>query len=152
MIPTNMLSAAQRDDTELVTASLAGDRDAFGQIVSRYQALICSLAYSATGSVRQSEDLAQETFVNAWQNLGQLRETSKLRSWLCGILRHRISSKVLGFGTSARSAMGERDTLMETDLAPVARPFGCRQLAEQRLISLALAASSQSSTASPSIR
>jgi hypothetical protein len=43
-----MLSAAQRDDAELVTASLAGDRDAFGQIVSRYQALVCALAYSAT--------------------------------------------------------------------------------------------------------
>lgn len=94
MISTSMLSAAHPDDAELVTASLVGDRDAFGQIVARYQALICSLAYSATGSVRQSEDVAQETFVNAWQNLGQLRETSKLRSWLCGIVRHRISRAI----------------------------------------------------------
>ena len=91
MISTRMLSATPLDDAELVTASLGGDRDAFGQIVARYQALICSLAYSATGSVRQSEDLAQETFINAWQNLAQLRETSKLRGWLCGIVRHRIS-------------------------------------------------------------
>ena len=91
MTSPNMFSAAHLDDAELVTASLAGDRDAFGQIVARYQALICSLAYSATGSVRQSEDLAQETFLNAWQNLGQLRESAKLRSWLCGIVRHRIS-------------------------------------------------------------
>ena len=91
MIPTSMLSAAHLDDAELVAASLAGNRNAFGEIVARYQALICSLAYSATGSVRQSEDLAQETFVNAWQNLAQLRETAKLRSWLCGIVRHRIS-------------------------------------------------------------
>jgi len=46
-------------DSELVQRSLLGDREAFGQIVSRYQALICSLAYSATGSLSQSEDLAQ---------------------------------------------------------------------------------------------
>jgi len=86
-----MFSAAPRDDAELVTASLAGDRDAFGQIVSRYQALVCSLAYSATSSVAQSEDMAQETFITAWQHLGQLRETSKLRAWLCGITRNLIN-------------------------------------------------------------
>jgi hypothetical protein len=35
----------------LVSESLAGNRDAFGQIVGRYQSLVCSLAYSATGSL-----------------------------------------------------------------------------------------------------
>ena len=50
-----------------------------------------ALAYNATGSVRQSEDLAQETFVAAWRDLGQLREAAKLRGWLCSIVRHKIS-------------------------------------------------------------
>src|SRR5437899_10936267 len=78
------------DDAELVAASLAGDRDAFSRIVERYQSLVCSLAYSATGSLSQSEDLAQETFVTAWKILPQLREPSKLRPWLCGIARNLI--------------------------------------------------------------
>jgi DNA-directed RNA polymerase specialized sigma24 family protein len=52
---------ADFSDSELVTLSLAGDRDAFGRIVTRYQTLLCSLAYSATGRFSQSEDLAQET-------------------------------------------------------------------------------------------
>src|SRR5439155_4488210 len=82
---------ASLDDPALVTATLAGDRDAFSQIVTRYQAMICSLAYNATGNVRQSEDLAQETFLAAWRDLGQLRETAKLRGWLCSIVRHQIS-------------------------------------------------------------
>jgi RNA polymerase sigma factor (sigma-70 family) len=86
-----MFSTAPRDDAELVSASLAGDRNAFGQIVSRYQALVCSLAYSATGSIAQSEDMAQETFITAWKNLQNLRETSKLRAWLCGIARNLIN-------------------------------------------------------------
>lgn len=75
-------------DSELVTQSLAGDRDAFGRIVTRYQTLLCSLAYSATGSLSQSEDLAQETFVTAWKQLADLREPEKLRSWLCRISRN----------------------------------------------------------------
>jgi DNA-directed RNA polymerase specialized sigma24 family protein len=52
-------------DTDLVCQSLGGNRDAFEQIVSRYQSLICSLAFSATGSLGQSQDLAQETFITA---------------------------------------------------------------------------------------
>jgi len=79
------------EDSELVAQSLAGNRDAFGKIVSRYQSLICSLAYSATGNLGQSEDLAQETFITAWRHLRRLREQNKLRAWLCGIARNRIN-------------------------------------------------------------
>ncbi len=78
------------DDAALVSASLAGDRDAFGKIVSRYQSLVCSVAYSATGNLTQSEDLAQETFIAAWKSLAGLREPPKLRSWLCGIARNLV--------------------------------------------------------------
>ena len=76
-------------DKDLVAKALAGDRDAFSHIVSRYQSLICSLAYSATGSLGQSEDLAQETFITAWKRLRHLREPGKLRAWLCGVARNR---------------------------------------------------------------
>ena len=85
---------AANNDADLVAATLAGNRDAFGHIVSRYQSLICSLAYSATGSLGQSEDLAQETFITAWKHLRHLREQTKLRAWLCGIARNRINNSL----------------------------------------------------------
>src|SRR3954464_8898469 len=75
-------------DDELVASSLAGDREAFGEIVARYQTLVCSLAYARTGSVAQSQDLAQETFITAWRELRKLREPGKLKSWLCTIARN----------------------------------------------------------------
>jgi RNA polymerase sigma factor (sigma-70 family) len=92
MMTTKLMSATVNKDAELVSGTLAGNRDAFGHIVSRYQSLICSLAYSATGSLGQSEDLAQETFITAWKHIGRLRERDKLRSWLCGIARNRINN------------------------------------------------------------
>src|SRR6266496_269264 len=92
MITTEMVSSRGMSDTGLVGQSLAGNRDAFERIVSRYQSLICSLAYSATGSLGQSEDLAQETFITAWKHLRHLREPAKLRAWLCGIARNRINN------------------------------------------------------------
>ncbi len=78
-------------DSNLVMHSLGGDRDAFCEIVTRYQSLLCSLAYSAVGDVKHSEDIAQETFVDAWKQLGSLRDPEKLKSWLCGILRFKAS-------------------------------------------------------------
>ena len=85
---TTAMSVAVPNDTELVSKSLTGNRDAFGQIVARYQSLVWSLAYSATGSLSRSEDLAQETFVTAWRQLSTLREPENLRSWLCRIARN----------------------------------------------------------------
>src|SRR5437879_3126924 len=92
MMTTRTMETAAHNDSELVGDSLNGNLNAFGQIVARYQSLICSLAYSATGSLGQSEDLAQETFITAWKHLGHLRERPKLRAWLCGIARNRINN------------------------------------------------------------
>lgn len=76
-------------DAELVARTLSGDRDAFNRIVSRYQILICSLAYSRIGHLGHSQDVAQETFITAWKHLRLLRQPEKLRSWLCGIVHNR---------------------------------------------------------------
>lgn len=86
-----MFSAELATDAELVAACLGGDRSAFERIVERYQRLLCSLAYSATGSLSESEDLAQDAFLDAWRQLGALRDPEKLRPWLCGILRFKVS-------------------------------------------------------------
>jgi RNA polymerase sigma factor (sigma-70 family) len=94
MMTTEESCAAESTDAKLVAESLAGDRDAFRQIVERHQSLVCSLAYCATGSLTQSEDLAQETFLAAWNSLGELREPSKLRPWLCGIARCVIGKEL----------------------------------------------------------
>jgi RNA polymerase sigma factor (sigma-70 family) len=89
MMTNESMHAAEPNDADLVAESLAGRRDAFRMIVERYQTLVCSLAYSATGNISQSEDVAQETFISAWKDLRLLREPGKLRSWLCGIVRNR---------------------------------------------------------------
>ena len=90
MMTNELITGQGCSDAELVSRSLAGDRDAFSRIVSRYQTLICSLAYSRIGNLGQSEDIAQETFITAWKHLRLLREPEKLRAWLCGIVRNRI--------------------------------------------------------------
>ena len=108
-------------DVQLVTESLGGNREAFGLIVARYQTLICSLAYSATGSFSQSQDLAQETFVIAWKQLPGLHEPAKLRSWLCGILKNRIYKNYRQQGhepAHAAEPLEAAQTLASSELPP----------------------------------
>ena len=70
---TKAMRKAEIRDARLVAEALDGNRDAFRLIVERYQTLISSLAYCATGNVSRSEDLAQETFLSAWKQLAELR-------------------------------------------------------------------------------
>src|SRR4051812_45254989 len=114
--PTKMTDSS---DSELVTQSLAGNRDAFGWIVARYQSLLCSLAYSATGSLNQSEDLAQETFITAWKQLADLREPEKLRSWLCRISRNLTCDALRERG---REPVYNAELLEEVLELPAAQP------------------------------
>jgi RNA polymerase sigma factor (sigma-70 family) len=114
------MSAAEYNEAGLVTQSLAGNRDAFGQIVARHQSLICSLAYSATGSLTQSEDVAQETFVAAWKHLPELREPAKLRAWLCGIARNLIGKTLR---RDAREPVHAAEPLEEANDFPSHEPL-----------------------------
>ena len=98
----------------MVSESLAGNRDAFGQIVGRYQSLVCSLAYSATGSLSQSEDLAQDTFVTAWKQLADLRDPEKLRAWLCGIARNLINNSLRKQGREPSHRAESLDEISES--------------------------------------
>ena len=79
----------QIDDAALVERARGRDVDAFEQLVLRTQNLVCAVAYSATGDLVVSEDVAQETFLVAWSSLAELRDPAKLRPWLCGIARNK---------------------------------------------------------------
>ena len=89
-----LMETATASDEQLWRLACEGDREAFTRIVERYQSLVCSLAYSACGTLGTSEDMAQETFITAWHRLKDLREPGKLRQWLCGIVRNIAANAV----------------------------------------------------------
>lgn len=70
------------DELKQARASQQGDHDAFASLVKRYQHMIYSLAYRMTGSHADAEDLAQETFIQAWSQLATFRAESRFSSWL----------------------------------------------------------------------
>ncbi len=105
--------ASGNSDAQLVEWTLAGDRAAFATIIKRYQSLVCSITYSATGSLSLSEDLAQETFLAAWRQLSELREPTRLRSWLCGITRFLVGKEYRRQGREPVHAAESLDAIEE---------------------------------------
>src|ERR1035437_1386040 len=106
-----MLDAETLDDARLVELGLDGDRDAFGQLVTRYQSPVCALAYSACGNLSHSQDLAQEIFIIAWRKLSDLKEPAKFRAWLYGIARNLIHN---AFRQQTRNPLAAAEPLDES--------------------------------------
>jgi RNA polymerase sigma-70 factor (ECF subfamily) len=70
------------DDQGWVERSLQGNHEAFELLVRRYQRMIYALAYRMTGSTADAEDLTQETFIRAYEQLAGYRAEAKFSSWL----------------------------------------------------------------------
>jgi RNA polymerase sigma factor (sigma-70 family) len=81
--------------------------------VERYQRLVCSITYNATGSLSLSEDLAQETFFAAWKQMADLREPALLRAWLCGIARFLVGKEFRRMGREPAHAAEALESIEE---------------------------------------
>lgn len=79
----------QTDDEQLVSRTLAGDKDAFAELVERYRDAVCAVAYSYLGNFDDVQDAAQDAFLQVYRQLAQLREPGKFGPWL-----RRITSNV----------------------------------------------------------
>ncbi|HKP84404.1 MAG TPA: GNAT family N-acetyltransferase [Pyrinomonadaceae bacterium] len=60
---------------------LAARREAFGELVIRFQDMAFGCAFAVLGDVYLAQDTAQEAFVTAWQKLAQLREPAAFPGW-----------------------------------------------------------------------
>jgi RNA polymerase sigma-70 factor (ECF subfamily) len=70
------------EEQNRVSRSRDGDHVAFAELIRAYQPMIHSLTFRMTGSVADCKDLAQETFIRAYQQLDSYQGASKFSSWL----------------------------------------------------------------------
>jgi len=69
-------------DEDLVSAAQRGDRQAFGQLVERYQDQVYDLSCRTLGDPTRAQDVAQEAFIRAWRAISSFKGQSKFSSWL----------------------------------------------------------------------
>jgi len=84
-------TADELSDRELVAEVLRKDRKATAEFIGRHAD--CVYAYVRRRLIPRVElvdDLVQEIFLSAWENLDKFRGESPLRNWLLGIARHKV--------------------------------------------------------------
>ena len=70
------------DDGALVMRHLAGDSQAFGAVVDRYQARLLNFVRRAIGDRERAEDLVQEVFIRVFLHMHRFDQTKKFSTWI----------------------------------------------------------------------
>jgi RNA polymerase sigma-70 factor (ECF subfamily) len=91
-------------EQRLVAAAKAGDRQAYGQLIERHQAVAFRAAYLITGSAAEAEDATQDACVKAWLTLWRFRPEAPFRPWLVRIALNEARNR--------RRCAGRRATLV----------------------------------------
>jgi RNA polymerase sigma-70 factor, ECF subfamily len=104
----------------LVERVLQGDKEAFGEIVKQYNALMMRTAYMIIGDCDVAEDAVQEALIQAWQHLSGLRESGALRPWLMRIVVNQCISykrKVARTAAFVRQSLAEQTINFAAEVA-----------------------------------
>ncbi|HTV61270.1 MAG TPA: RNA polymerase sigma factor [Verrucomicrobiae bacterium] len=75
-------------DDDLVLQCQKGNALAFETLVRNHQQMVHALTFRMTGSVADAEDLAQETFVRAYEQIASFNGNAKFSTWLYSIAVH----------------------------------------------------------------
>jgi RNA polymerase sigma-70 factor, ECF subfamily len=78
--------SADQDDRALVRQTLAGETDAFGSLVTKYQKVMFTVALRMLGNPEDAQDATQDAFVKAYQRLATFDSGYRFYSWMYRIL------------------------------------------------------------------
>jgi len=73
---------ANRDDQQIIRRTLGGEREAFGQLVSKYQDRLYTSMVQIIRSESEAEDVVQDAFVLAFTKLESFKGNSSFFTWL----------------------------------------------------------------------
>ncbi len=97
-------------DSDLVLRTIAGERTAFEALVATHLVRAQAVARAVLGNQAAIDDVVQESFLRAYDRLGQLTEPGTFPSWLATIVRHeavnflRRNAKIKSVALSAAHA------------------------------------------------
>jgi len=77
-----------------VRRTLAGDQQAFGELVQRYERDVFNLAYRMLNDRGEAEDAAQEAFLRAYANLERYDPTRPFKTWVLSIASNHCIDRI----------------------------------------------------------
>src|ERR1043166_112112 len=79
-------SAEEAVDRRIIERCRKGDRDAFNELIIRYEKRIYNYAFRLSGSYDSANDIASDTFLRVYNSLGNFRGDSSFITWLFRIV------------------------------------------------------------------
>lgn len=133
-------------DAALVEAARLDAPGAFARIVERHQQGLRAFLRRTCGDWALADDLAQDTFLAAWEGLGDLRDGATLRGWLCGIGYRKALSALRAAGRMRAREAAYAETRQTLSAPPdaarlvVERAMAALPLEQRAAVALCLAA------------
>lgn len=81
-MPTSPDTFSQTPEALIVGLAKTGDSDAFAELINRRQAWVRNLLRRYCGDPTLADDLAQQTFLQAWRDIKKIRDAHKFGGWL----------------------------------------------------------------------
>ena len=97
-----------KDDDEIIQECLSGNTGAYKNLVDKYQIRIINTCYKYTKNINDAEDVAQEVFLKAFQNLSNFKFNSKFYSWI-----YRIAVNTSLNYINSKEKRNEKETISE---------------------------------------
>ncbi len=96
---------SRAEDRELIERFLEGETSAFTKLVNKYRRQVYAIAFRYSKNREEADDLTQETFIKAYENLGGFRMESSFKTWLYRI----VTNLSINLGKSGRVSKDSGD-------------------------------------------
>ena len=115
----------EKDDVQLIHKILSGEGTAFNTLYQRYQKSIHAIAWQKVGDYHVAEEITQDVFLQAYENLSTLKDPSRFSRWIYIITKRRCANWLEREKPSMQS-------LEATDTAILDKSAYVNYIAEQR--------------------
>jgi RNA polymerase sigma-70 factor (ECF subfamily) len=106
------------EDIELVTNVLIGNIDSFNTLVNKYELIVLRFVYSITKDKEASEDIAQETFITAYNKLYLYDKRYKFSNWLLQISKNKAIDFIRKYKRVYEANIEEANNLSSGEASP----------------------------------
>lgn len=104
-----------KDEQQLVERLLAGDEDAFVDLIRAYHTHMCKVAYIFISDTARAEEVVQETWLVVIDNLDSFERRSSLKTWIWGILVNKAKTQAKKEARQVALEPEAIDTTMRAD-------------------------------------
>jgi RNA polymerase sigma factor (sigma-70 family) len=111
-ISANPALSTQQHLFDDVSLAQKGDQQAFDRLVKQTRNLVSSIALSIVKDLDNSEDVAQQVYIGAWQNMSELKNTHSFLPWLRQMTRYKALNFLRDNKTRQKISGEEADLIL----------------------------------------